>query len=109
MSLSTRIRSYKSWPGHVKFLVPCVLFALPGFLNLFPLTPLRALGPTGLTERVSLSSLGVQANGDSGKSATVRRIRAESAEEANDQVGDDGAKQQKMFFFPDFGLNGAML
>ncbi len=93
MRLSTRIRSYKSWPGHVKFLVPCVLFALPDLLNLFPLTPLRALGPTGLTERVSLSNLGVQANGDNGKSATVRRIRAESAEGADEKVGDVATKQ----------------
>ena len=77
MSLSTRIRSYESWPGYVKFLALCGLFALPVLLNLFPVAPLCAFGPTGLTDRVSLSNLGVQANGDSGKSATVRRIGAE--------------------------------
>ena len=93
MSLSTRIRSYKSCPGYVKFLALCVLFALPVFLNLFPVTPLRAFGPTGLMERVSLSSLGGQANRDSGKSATVRRIRAESAEVADEKVGDVATKQ----------------
>ena len=94
MSLSTRIRSYKSCPGYPKFLARCVLFALPVLLNLFPLAPLRAFGPTGLMERVSLSSLSGQATGDSGESATVRRIRAESAEGADEKVGDVATKQK---------------
>ena len=93
MSLSTRTRSYKSCPGYLKLLALRVLFALPVLLNLFPLTPLRALGPAGLTERVSLSSPGVQANRDSGKFATVRRIRAESAEGADEKVGGVATRQ----------------
>jgi len=94
MSLSTRIRSYKSCPGYRKFLARCVLFALPVLLNLIPSALLRAFGPTGLTERVSLSNLGVHGNGESGNFATVRRIRSERAEEAHDQVGDVAAKQK---------------
>ncbi len=92
MSLSRRIRSYKSWPGHVKFVALCVLFALPVLLNLIPSALFRAFGPTGLMEPVSLSSLGVQANRESGKSATDRRIRAESAEGADGKVDDVTAK-----------------
>jgi len=45
-------------------------------------------------ERVSLSSLSGQATGDSGESATVRRIRAESAEGADEKVGDVATKQK---------------
>ena len=95
MSLSTRNRIYKSCSGYLRFLALCGLFALPVLLNLFPVAPLCAFGPTtGLTDRVSLSNLGVQANGDSGKSATVRCIRAERAGGANEKVGDLATKQE---------------